>query len=152
MPVLHRLAHGLAIDHAGGQALDGVELGGGDGALAVDGLSERVDDAADEGFAHRHRHDALGAADFVAFLDLGVIAEEYGADLVLPPGFMARPLTPWGNSMSSPAMTFSRPWIRAMPSPTEITEPTSATFDGAFVILDFLAKDAGYFVPLESEP
>ena len=37
------------------------------------------------------------------------------------------PETPWGNSMSSPDMTFSRPWMRAMPSPTEITAPTSAT-------------------------
>ena len=60
----------------------GVELRGLDGALAVDGLAERVDHAADQRFAHRHRHDAAGAADFVAFLDLRVIAEQHGADLV----------------------------------------------------------------------
>ena len=41
--------------------------------------------------------------------------------------FMAMPATSCGNSISSPAMTFSRPWILAMPSPTEMTEPTSVT-------------------------
>ena len=39
---LQRLFHRLAVDHAGRQALDGVELLGLDRTLAVDGLPERV--------------------------------------------------------------------------------------------------------------
>ena len=53
-----------------------------DRALAVDRLTQRVDHAADHGFAHRNRHDAAGAADLVAFLDARVFAEQHGADLV----------------------------------------------------------------------
>ena len=53
-----------------------------DGALVVDGLAERVDDAADQGLADGHRHDLAGALDLVAFLQLAVVAEEHGADLV----------------------------------------------------------------------
>ena len=37
------------------------------------------------------------------------------------------PKTPCGNSSISPAMARSQPWTRAMPSPIEITVPTSAT-------------------------
>ena len=37
------------------------------------------------------------------------------------------PVTPCGKVSISPAMTLSRPWTRAMPSPTEMTEPTSST-------------------------
>ena len=39
--------------------------------------------------------------------------------------FKAMPVTPWGSSSSSPAMHFSRPWMRAMPSPTDKTLPVS---------------------------
>ncbi len=78
----HGLAYGLAVDDAGSEPLDGQELVGVDGALVVDGLAERVDDAADHGFADGHGHDLAGALDGVAFADLGVVAEEHGADLV----------------------------------------------------------------------
>ena len=40
---------------------------------------------------------------------------------------MARAMTPLGSSISSPAMHFSRPWMRAMPSPTARTVPVSET-------------------------
>jgi hypothetical protein len=40
----------------------------------------------------------------------------------------AMPFTPLVNSTISPAWTWSRPWMRAMPSPTESTEPTSETW------------------------
>ena len=43
-------------------------LVGGDGALAVERLAERVDDAADQGVADGHLDDAAGRADLVAFL------------------------------------------------------------------------------------
>ena len=55
----------------------------GDRALAVDRLAERVDHAAEHLVADRHRDDAAGALDRVAFLDLRVVAEEHGADAVL---------------------------------------------------------------------
>src|ERR1700761_5357671 len=41
--------------------------------------------------------------------------------------FSAMPLMPPGNSTISPACTLSRPWTRAMPSPTLRTSPTSLT-------------------------
>ena len=79
---LHGLFHGLARHHAGRQAFDGEELVGQDRALAVDRLPERVHHAADQCLAHRHRHDAARALDLVAFLDLGEIAQQHGADLI----------------------------------------------------------------------
>src|SRR5207237_205191 len=42
-------------------------------------------------------------------------------------GRYARPRTPLGDSIISPAMMFDRPWTRAMPSPTSKTVPTSRT-------------------------
>ena len=78
----HGLAHGLAIDDAGRNALDGQRFSGGDGALVVDGQAERVDDAADHGLAHRHAQDLAGALDLVAFANLGVVAQNHGAYLV----------------------------------------------------------------------
>ena len=53
-----------------------------DRSLAVDGLAEGIDDAADQRRAHRHLRDALGARDGIAFLDLGIVAEEHRAHVV----------------------------------------------------------------------
>ena len=39
----------------------------------------------------------------------------------------AMPKTPWGNSSISVAIAPSMPWMRAIPSPTDTTVPTSAT-------------------------
>ena len=61
----------------------GNEFIGGDRTLVVDRHAERVDDAADQGVADGHAHDAAGALDFVAFLDLGVFAKQDHADLIL---------------------------------------------------------------------
>ena len=52
----------------------------GDRPLAVDRLAERVDHAADQLLTDRDRDDPVGALDGVAFLDLGVLAEEHRAD------------------------------------------------------------------------
>ena len=41
--------------------------------------------------------------------------------------FNAMPRIPLGNSTISPACTWSRPYTRAIPSPTDSTWPTSAT-------------------------
>ena len=80
---LQRLAHRLAIDHAWCDALDRHERLCGDGALAVDGLPERIHHAAEQLVADRHRDDAPGALDDVAFLDFRVLAEEHRAHAVL---------------------------------------------------------------------
>ena len=79
---LQRLLHRLAVDDAGGKALDRVELGGVDRSLAVDGDAERIDDAADESLADRDGHDLAGALDLVAFLDGRGLAEEHDADVI----------------------------------------------------------------------
>src|SRR4029079_17496125 len=80
---LQRLLDGLAVEPPGREALDGEELGGVDRPLAVDGLSEGVDHAADHGRADWHRHDAAGTPDLVALGDGLVLAEEHDADVVL---------------------------------------------------------------------
>ena len=61
----------------------GRRLGGLDRGAAVERVAERVDDAADQRVADRHRHDLAGAADGVALLDLLPLAEEHRGDVVL---------------------------------------------------------------------
>ena len=80
---LERLLDGLAVDDAGGDALDRAELRGRDRALAVDGLAERVHHAADHARRRRDGHDARRALDLVAFLDELGLAEEHRAHRVL---------------------------------------------------------------------
>src|SRR5216684_3632918 len=77
---LERLADGLAVEHAGSNALERVALPGSNGAFAVERLPERIDDAADESFAHGHGHNRVGALDDVALFELGRLAEKHGAD------------------------------------------------------------------------
>ena len=83
MPVWTGWFDALAEGHAGGDALDRAGPRGGDRALAVDRVAERVDDAADERVADGHLDDAAGRADLVAFLDVDVVAEDDGADGLL---------------------------------------------------------------------
>jgi hypothetical protein len=80
---LQRLAHRLPLHHARGDALDGPVLLGGDGALAVDGLTERAHHPAHQLGADGDGHDAAGALDLVALLDLGGLAHEHRAHRVL---------------------------------------------------------------------
>ena len=61
-PGLQRLLDRAAIDDAGRDALDLAELLRRNRALAVDRLAERVDDAADQLVADRHRDDAVRCA------------------------------------------------------------------------------------------
>src|SRR5690606_6151601 len=77
---LDRLRHRLALGHARGDLLDDVGQLRVDRALAVDGLAERVDDAALELGADRHLEDSAGGLDHVAFGDVGVLAQDHRAD------------------------------------------------------------------------
>ena len=80
---LQRLFDRLAVDDARRLELDVAELVGADRALAVDRLADGVHDAPDHRLADRHRGDAAGALDAVAFLDVLVRAEQHHADVVL---------------------------------------------------------------------
>ncbi len=51
-------------------------------AFAVDRIAQRVDHAAEQRLADRNVNDGLGALDAVAFLDLGIGAEDHDADIV----------------------------------------------------------------------
>ena len=77
---LHGLADALAGDDAGGDLLDGLGAHGVDGALAVEGVAESVDDAAQETRADGDFEDALGAARGHAFGEVLVVAEDHDAD------------------------------------------------------------------------
>ena len=79
---LHRLAHGLAIHHARGNALERVALVRLHRAFAVQRLPERIHHAPDHSLAHRHGHNSVRALHRVAFADLGVVAEQHRADLI----------------------------------------------------------------------
>ncbi len=54
-----------------------------DRALCIERLTERVDDTAQEPLAHRNLEELSRRPDFVAFLQLGVVAEDDHADLGL---------------------------------------------------------------------
>ena len=54
-----------------------------DGTLAVDGLTQRVDNAADEVFAHGNGNYFAGALDGVAFLNAAVRAQNDNGNRVL---------------------------------------------------------------------
>ncbi|MEZ5269142.1 MAG: hypothetical protein R2789_11475 [Microthrixaceae bacterium] len=66
---LHRLAHGLTTHDAGSLDLHAPRLGVGERTLAVDGLSEGVDDTPGNTVANGHRRDIAGGADALALLD-----------------------------------------------------------------------------------
>ena len=80
---LDRLPDRTAADDPGRQLLDRIRHRARDRALAVERLAERVDDASEQALADRHLQQPPGRADFVAFLQLRVVAEDDDADLGL---------------------------------------------------------------------
>ena len=80
---LQRLLNGLPLNDAGGRGLNGTVLGAVDGACTVDGLTQGIDDAADQGFAHRHGHNLAGTLDKAALFDAHVRAQQHDGDGVL---------------------------------------------------------------------
>ena len=79
----HGFPYRLAIDDAGSEPLHGEGGRGGDRTLVVDGCAERVDDAANHRFPDGHVQDPAGALDLVALGELGVVAHDHGAHLIL---------------------------------------------------------------------
>ena len=77
------LVHGPARDDAGRLEFDTPRLLGGDVALAVHRVAERVDDAAHQRLAHGNLDDAIRAPDQVAFADVGGLTHDRDADVVL---------------------------------------------------------------------
>ncbi len=78
---LHRLLDGLALDDRRRLHLEGTAPLGDDRAEAVDRVAQGVDHAAHEAVADRDREHLAGAADRLALLDLGAVAEQHDADL-----------------------------------------------------------------------
>ena len=83
MPVCSGSLHRLPLGDARGDDFDRAALLGDDRALAVERVAERIDHAAEQLVADRHAQQAARAADFVAFGDLQVVAEDDDADGVL---------------------------------------------------------------------
>src|SRR4029079_17106607 len=77
-----RLVLRLARNDARRLDVDPLALGRLDRALAVNGVAERGDHAADQALADRRVDDGAGALDGLAFLDLAVGAEDHDADVV----------------------------------------------------------------------
>ena len=72
--------HGFADDDVGCGAFYGHPAVGGDGAFAVQGAAQGVDDASDEGVADGDFDDLAGGAHAVALFDGVGVAEDGGAD------------------------------------------------------------------------
>jgi len=79
---LHWLVDGLSGDDAWGFDVDSSSLFGVDWALAVDGVTEWVDNSAEELWADWHIDDGAGSSDDVALLDLSIVTEHDDTDVV----------------------------------------------------------------------
>ena len=79
---LYRLRYRLAGDNTRRHFLDGLENVGVDGTLAVDGVTQRIDHAAEQRGSDRHLEHAAGAAAGLAFLQALVLAEYHGANRI----------------------------------------------------------------------
>ena len=79
---LNRLGHEIAVDDRRRRTLDGLQPVRGDGPLAVERTTERIDDAAEQCRPHRHAHHFARAAHRVAGLDRVHIVQQDAADPV----------------------------------------------------------------------
>ena len=73
----------LTIDDAGSGHFDGAVAFGFDGTLAVDGLAQCVDNAADQALANGNGNDTAGTLDGVAFLNTLVSTQDNDGDGIL---------------------------------------------------------------------
>ena len=79
---MQRGIHALALQNAGGLLLNGVVAHRLNGALAVDGLAQRADDAAQEAVAHRDARALAAAGDQSAHADLFNVVEQHDAQTI----------------------------------------------------------------------
>ena len=77
------LTHRTAADDSGRELLDRIRHRARHRPLAVERLAERVHDASEQALADRDLEQPSGRADFIAFLQLGVVTEHDDADLGL---------------------------------------------------------------------
>ncbi len=80
---LQRLRHRLAVDDTWSLALHRRGLTRRHLTLAIQGLTEWIDDTAEQAFTHWHLDDASGALHLVTLADEGVGAEQHTTDVVL---------------------------------------------------------------------
>ena len=69
---LHGLVHGLSGDNTWCFQLDSGTFVGLDGAFAIDGVTERVDDSSEHALTDGHIDDGSGSLDDITFLDLSI--------------------------------------------------------------------------------
>ena len=79
---LHGLGHRLSFDDARGLDLNTTILARDNFALAIDGLSESIHDAATQFGTDRNFRDAAGALDFVTLPDLVRLSKQSGTDVI----------------------------------------------------------------------
>ena len=79
----HGLIHGLAVNNAGSRCFNGIIVLALNGGAAVHGFAQSVDHTPQEGPAHRHACHLAGAAHGAALHDVGIIAKDHAADLLL---------------------------------------------------------------------
>ena len=80
---LQRHGHGRAVHDGRGGALDGQAIACSQPAPFIERPAQRVDDTAQQPFAHGHIHDPARALDLIARLQVPVVAEQHDADFVL---------------------------------------------------------------------
>ena len=83
---LQRLAHRLSFGHARREELDRPAVGGRHGALAIQRIAQRVEHASHHGVADRDRQQFAQRPDFVALVDVEVVAEDDDRRRCSPPG------------------------------------------------------------------
>src|SRR5579863_6856685 len=135
----HRLTNPLAVNDAGGEALDGKRLIGGDGPLVIDRLPERVHYATNHGVAHRHGENLARPLDLFAFLEFGELAKDDGAYLV----FLKRERQP-GNAVRETEQFAGHDLVEPVQAGNAIAQrhdgPDFVHLDLGIVVRDLLAK------------
>ena len=148
MPVCSGSFTGWRSTTPGAMRFDRARLAGGDGAFAVDGLAQRVHHAADHGLAHRHGHDAAGAADLVAFLDFLIFAQQHRAHLVF---FQVQGDA--GDAVRELDQLAGHDVFQAVNARDAVAHRNHRSgfgnIDSFFVILNFLAQQARDFISLD---
>ena len=79
---MHRLMHGFTRDNARRFHIHTTTLSRLDRAFAVNRLTQRVHNAAQQALTHRHVHNLAKTLNCVALFNTPVITEDHGTDIV----------------------------------------------------------------------